>query len=226
MKTSNKKFHLNNQSGFIIADFLFAIVLVIGCGILIFGLTFSLATVEIAQYIVWSTARNYSAANESPLKAEQQAKVKFNNLASQFPLLTGRGSPSPWVTLDDPIVGDLVVLDSDLSSKLASEKENRDGGSQMRQPWIGVKSDLTLNLLMGLKIPFLGPVAEDKTAFSFPVRAFILRHPSQQECLSFYSSEKRFTEGIQKISGENFDKIYIGKPDGSAKYIPMEDNGC
>ncbi len=223
-----KKTHLNNRSGFIIADFLFALVLVIGCGIVIFGLTFSLATVEIAQYIVWSTARNYSAANESESAALQSARNKFKNLADQFPLLTGHGSASPWVTMGDPMIGDLVKLDTDLSNKLAAEKDNKDLGQQFRQPWIGAKSEITLNLLQGIKIPFLGPIATPgSTEFTFPVRAFILRHPSQEECQGFYSEPKRYTEGIQKISGEDFSKIQlVHEIDGTQKYVPIEDNGC
>ena len=235
MKNQKHLFNLNNQSGFIIADFLFAFVLVLGCGILIFALTFSLATIEISQYIVWSTARNYSAANfktRSPVIAdgytvnspfaELQALDKFNNLADKFPLLTGRGSAKPWVTLDNPLVGDLIKIDSDLSSKIGPERLNKDGGQQVRQPWIGAKADLKLNLLLEVKVPFLGPFADQSNAdkFTFPIRAFILRHPSQQECLNFYS--KRYTEGIQKIPGENFKLL----PDGSAQYSPMEDNGC
>ena len=225
MKTSNKFKNVNNQCGFIIADFLFALVLVISCGILIFGLTFSLATIEIGQYIVWSTARNYSAANTNPLAAEKQAKLKFANLTAQFPLLTGNGSSgTPWVTIENLLVGDLAKIDSDLSSKLGAEKENKDNAKEFRQPWIGAKADLKLNLLLGFKIPFLGSVVDPskEDSFTFPIRAFILRHPSQNECTSFYS--QRYTEGIQKITGEKFSAADI--PDGTAKYVPIEDNGC
>lgn len=229
-----KMLHSNNRSGFIIADFLFALVLVVSCGIIIFALTFSLATVEIAQYIVWSSARNYSAANETEDAAARFARAKFKNLADQFPLLTGHGSNStPWVTMGDVVVGNLAgdkpLIDQDLRDKLQTEIDNKSGG-QFRQPWIGAKSELTLNLFRGLKFPFLGPVASpSSTAFTFPIRAFILRHPSQSECQKFFFKENRFDEGIQKITGEEFgniESIHTGsiKPGGS--YVPIEDNGC
>jgi len=66
-----------NNSGFIVADFIFAFVMVLGIGIFIFGFTFSLAAIEISQYIVWSTARNYSAANTDEALANTQAQLKF-----------------------------------------------------------------------------------------------------------------------------------------------------
>ncbi len=237
LKNLNKKFHsnksksiLNNQSGFLIADFLFAFVLVISCGILIFGFTFSLAMIEISQYIVWSTARNYSVANISEDDANKQAIRKFNNLSDQFPLLTGRSS-SPWFILDKLIVGDLANIDTDLSLRLDTEKENKDGNFQARQPWIGAKANIEFKLLQDFRIPFLGRVAEPGNPnFSFPIRAFILRHPSVKECQGFFTFENRFTKGIQNISGEDFGSIYTISPanlnDASLKYVPMEDNGC
>ena len=122
------------------------------------------------------------------------------------------------------MVGDLAKIDSQLSSKLGAEKDNKDASQEFRQPWIGAKADLKLNLLLGFKIPFLGSVVDpaQESNFTFPIRAFILRHPSQSECMSFYSN--RYLEGIQKISGEKFGPPDI--PDGSTKYVPIEDNGC
>ncbi|OFZ28658.1 MAG: hypothetical protein A2622_06105 [Bdellovibrionales bacterium RIFCSPHIGHO2_01_FULL_40_29] len=222
-----KSTRLSNQSGFIVADFLFSFVLVIGCGVLIFALTFSLATVEITQYIVWSTARNFAAANLNEETARIQATKKFDALAEKFPMISGRGSLStPWFTLSAPLIGDLSVSDVNLRSKLGNDRENRDSGQQVRQPWIGAKSDLELKLLSGLRVPFLGPVASDKTEFTFPIRAFLLRHPSQQECLSFFAVENRFEKGLRKLKSvekqfSDLDRLLI-----PAQYVPIEDNGC
>ena len=235
MKKLNAKLH-SNQSGFIVADFLFSLVLVISCSVIIFVFTLSLATIEISQYIVWSTARNYSAANETKKIAQTQAQLKFKNLADQFPKLTGNNNSSPWITLTGPpLVGNLIELDPTFKSRLGGQKEenNQDQSLQKRQPWIGASAIVKLNLLQNLKVPFIGPVGDPSAdTFSFPVRAFILRHPSQEECKNFYfdsnsSIPTRFTEGIQKITGEDFDKIKaVHNIDGTQKYVPMEDNGC
>ena len=194
-------------------------------GFLFSGLPFLWLPLKLVSISCGQRLENYSAANSNPIDAEKQAQLKFKNLSAQFPLLTGSSSKgSPWVTLDNPVVGDLAKIDSDLSSKLGAEKDNKDYAQEFRQPWIGAKADLKLNLLLGFKIPFLGSVVDPskESSFTFPIRAFILRHPSQKECMSFY--EKRFTEGIQKISGEKFSPADL--PDGSVKYVPIEDNGC
>lgn len=227
-QTPMKKFK-SDQSGFIIADFLFSFVLVISCGILVFAFTFSLATVEIAQYIAWSTARNYSTANIDPNTARLNAERKFQNLANKFPLLSGSG-PSPWFSMSAPVIGDLAKIDTDLISVLQGDKFNKDSSGQMRHPWIGVKTNLELKLLSGLKIPFMGPIAPDKSLFTFPIRAFVLRHPSQKECYSFFSKEKRYDQGISKLNDGSAEGSRF-PADGSpmhdpTKYVPIEDNGC
>ena len=223
------KFSANNQSGFIVADFLFAIVMVVSCGILIFALTFSLATVEISQYIVWSTARNFSAANINEQAARIQAQKKFDTLADKFPLISGRGaSGTPWFSMSAAVIGDLAKIDSDLTSVLNSkgDKLNKDLSQQMRQPWIGVKSDLELKLLSGIRVPFLGSVTSDKKDFTFPIRAFVLRHPSQDECFSFFSKEKRYDLGIQKLNSSDAENSGFAPNADPNSYVPIEDNGC
>lgn len=220
---------LDSNSGFIIADFLFAFVMVIGTGIFIFALTFSLATIEVAQYIVWSTARNYSAANISEVAAQQQALSKFENLTAAFPLLTGNGADSPWFRLSSEslVVGDLAELDQKLMEDLSDE----DRFNLSRQPWIGASARVNLLLFASLKIPFLGPVAEDKSLFEFPVRAFILRHPSREDCQRFFY-QQRFSNGIQQLENGNLE-AYPGSPStltlsniGGITDGFGEDNGC
>jgi len=214
---------INSSSGFIVADFLFAFVMVLGIGIFIFGFTFSLATVEISQYIVWSTARNYSAANTDEAVANAQAQRKFQNLTAKFPLLTGNGaSADPWFELNDLKVGDLSSgIDPDFSSKIGADKDN-----SFRQPWHGASAVLNLKLFAGFQIPFLGKVTknnEDKNAFKFPIRAFILRHPSKDECLNFFNRD-RYIIGIKNLEGGKL----ADDPTNTTLANPpqVEDNGC
>lgn len=212
-----------NNSGFIVADFLFAFTMVIGIGIFIFGFTFSLATIEVAQYIVWSTARNYSAANEEDLLAVTQATTKFNNLSAKFPLLTGAGSSSPWFELKEENlkIGDLAKIDPDLGIS-AGDKTN-----DYRQPWTGVSAKLNLKLFAGMQIPFLGKVAQNKDLFEFPVRAFIIRNPSAQECQKFfYGQANRWVEGVKKLEKGKLGPDFATLPIVGEKAGYGEDNGC
>ncbi len=210
---------IQNSAGFIAAEFLFAFTMVIGIGMFIFVFTFSLAAVEISQYIVWSTARNFSAANTTESIARTQAEEKFNNLAAAFPLLTGVGASNSWFTLSDLIVGDLSVSDADFSSKISSDdKEN-----SFRQPWYGASARINLKIFAGLKIPFLGSVAKSAEDFKFPIRAFILRHPSRAECKSFFDPSNRYVKGIKTLEGA------LASPQTelpSSGLGVTEDNGC
>ena len=226
-----RKNNLLSNSGFIIADFLFSFVLVIGIGIVIFGLTFSLATIEIAQYIVWSSARNYVAANDSEALSVTSATLKFNNLSKQFPLLTGQGNTgSSWFLLNNFIVGDLAVKDQEFIGKMGSDITNISNG-EMRQPWTGASAKITLKLFAGLRIPFLGKITNDPDKFSFPVRAFIIRSPSTKNCQTFF--EKRFKEGISQIDRFNLiqNTANVAAPPNQGAVDQaygkgQEDNGC
>ncbi|MEK6628417.1 MAG: hypothetical protein AABY53_07305 [Bdellovibrionota bacterium] len=231
MISRSKPSRLQNSSGFIAADFLFSFVMVLGVGIFMFGITFSLATIEVAQYIVWSTARNHSAGNINAAIANEGAKKKFLNLTAKFPMLTGNGAGGrEWFELLETNlkIGDLSVIEPEFSSEIsADDRKNND-----RQPWTGASAKIRLKLFSGLQIPFLGKVAEDPSFFEFPIRAFIIRHPSQDECISFFNdNQKRYINGIKKLEG---DALADQAPMSSAAQLQGinaaatigEDNGC
>jgi hypothetical protein len=208
-----------NQSGFIIADFLFSFVLVIGIGLFIFALTFSLATIEISQYIVWSAARAYASANKDESTARDAATQKFNNLSAQFPLLTGSGESAPWFLLDDFKAQDHET-ESTFISKVTNtnDRMNRDGALERRQPWTGASANLYLKLFANMNIPFLGKVSDDaQTTFTFRVYSFIIRNPSFEECHGFF--EHRFKDGIQNLEG-------LSTLGNELNTYLVEDNGC
>ena len=219
-KIKNKK--ILNSSGFIAADFLFSFVLVISCGIIIFALTFSLATTEIAQYITWSAARSYSAAAlaiNGSNSSKKAADDKFKNLSAKFPLLTGNGADSPWFVLTLEQVGDDASRGmADMSANLKNNSSTSPTGTENRHPWTGVSSKFELKLFQSIRIPFIGKISSNPDVFTFPLRAFILRNPSQEECLGFF--KKRIKDGIQPLEpGWNSLPIDVNRPS-------IEDNGC
>ncbi len=217
-KTKNRK---KNNSGFIIADFLFAFAMTISVGIFIFAITFSLATIEISQYIVWSTARNYASANVTETLGREQAERKFENLTAQFPLLTNSDGASGWFELSraNLLIGELDDLDTRFNIS-AVDKQNEN-----RQPWTGASTTINLKLFSGLQLPFLGKITEDKTGFQFPVRAFIIRNVSQDECTQFFDRTKRYELGIKELEGGNLAPAAFG-PDPTSTLRMGEDNGC
>ncbi len=232
MKTFNLKNSIHSKSGFITADFLFSFVLVISIGIIIFTISFSLATIEIAQYIVWSSARAYAAGNLTEAASIKQGEDKFNALAAQFPALTGSGS-SPWFTLGEFKVGDLTKggLDADFISTVPSLSDQT---NNFRQPWTGARAVLDLKMFGTMKIPFLGKMIADPNLLKIPVRAFLIRSPSTDECKIFFYLN-RYKEGIKKLSFTDRSASTILSPT-SAIDLPIEatnnqmgygeDNGC
>ncbi len=216
-----KKFNQRkkSQSGFIVADFLFSFVLVLGVGIFIFALTFSLATIEISQYIVWSAARTYASAKNDEISAQAAASQKFKKLSAQFPLLTGEGEASPWFKLDDFKAQDHRTEASFMGKvTTAEDRLNRDGNLELRQPWTGASANIYLKLFANMRVPFFGKVTDSpETTFKFRVYAFVIRNPSFKECSEFFRA--RFKQGIQSL--ESFGAVGTEIPD----YM-VEDNGC
>ena len=214
---------MKNNSGFIAAEFLFAFSMVIGCGILIFSLTFTLTTIEIAQYITWSAARSYAVGNLSEADSNKAAQAKYKNLASMFPLLTGKGNSSPWFQMSEPRTGSTV--ESEIGP--SSARDNKDSGGQTRHSWDGVAADIDLKLFKGLQIPFLGKIAANPDDFVFQVRSHLMRHPSQAECQTFFKN--KYTEGVLKVISP---KELGSKPEwqglqpSAAQVVMIEDNGC
>lgn len=234
MKKTNQFKPLNNASGFLVTEFLFAFVMILGIGIFMFALSFSLATIEISQYIVWSTARNYSAAHMIHDSSLSTATKKFNNLSARFPLLTGAGSTGDsWFVLSssDLLIGNMAVLDPEFSSQVSGE----DLLNQNRTPWTGVSTKLNLKLFAGLKIPFLGKVAENPNDFSLNIRAFLIRHPSVGECRNFIFNQ-RYSKGILTLENGKLAERYIREfstltdrtnlPSDGEQNGFGEDNGC
>lgn len=227
MKTRLKRNSIHNESGFIVADFLFAFVMTIGVGIFIFAITFSLATIEVGQYIVWSTARNYSAAALNPGQASASAREKFKNLAEKFPLLTNVGDDSSWFELSED---NLKIGDDLTTSDTALGITGQDATNDFRQPWTGASTTIKLKLFSGLTVPFLGKVVADGTMLEFPIRAFLIRNVSQTECEAFFNgigSGPRISNGIKKLENEKLAKdTWALEGQSGGGIIHGEDNGC
>lgn len=219
---------MKKNSGFITAEFLFAFTLVIGCGILIFVFTFTLTSLEIAQYITWSSARSYAVGNLSEAESIKAGKSKFKKLSALFPLLTGEGNSSPWLYLnEDPLVGSAV----ELNIKTSSSQKNIDSGQQIRHSWDGVSGFISLNLLSGLRIPFLGRIVPANETITMYVRSHLMRHPSQKECYEFFAD--KFSKGVLNLktpknlsSGGSEPEWKNLPPPANALIGMIEDNGC
>lgn len=218
LKSNIKKFH-KNQSGFIFADFIFSLVLVLSSCVILFVLCFSLASVEIGQYITWSTARAYSGGHLTSDRSTLAGKQKFRKLSTQFPLLTGANTNTFWFQLELQDVGNNNSLIANLQQINTS---NSLSNGEPRQPWTGAAAELDVALFRRLYLPFIGKLSTDDSVFKYNLRAFILRNPSQNECLEFF--KQKYDEGVSKIEGSWNNRNFL--TNAGSDFVPMEDNGC
>lgn len=203
---------ISNQKGFIIADFIFAMTLTAGMSVLLFAISYSLAVVEVTQYVAYSTARAGLGSNRSPEVQKEKALAKYTQLVK------GKGAigslySSNWfeAAAADKIdvrggpTGDGKLFSDDLA-----------GGSDKRNWFIGVSIPLTLKMLR-MNLPLIGNTApEHEDGMMTKINAMLIRDPSEKECKTFM--EQRRSALKELPSGRQF------YDPGS--YFPLEDNGC
>jgi hypothetical protein len=202
-----------NQSGFIIFDFIFALVLTVSIGILLFSISYSMAIVEVTQYISFSTARAHLASNKSPSAQKEHARKKFEMLATGKTAI-GSLYTSGWfgiaksdaVDIRGGTSGDGRSFSSDLGS--GSDNPNRNW-------YVGVSIPLDLKL-MSFNLPFLGRTGEDGKGFKTKLNTMLIRESSEKECQDFMNNRREVLRTLP--SAQNY-----YEPSG---YYPIEDNGC
>lgn len=208
---------LNNQSGFIFADFIFSLVIAASCCIVLFALTFTFTMVEISQYVVFSASRAHSAAH---LDVDQQQKMgndKFNELIKKPALNTLLNSKDgPWFVL-----GPIEIRSGGTNGSTFNDDY---AGYENRIPFVGARANFTAKLLT-LKLPLIGQTNTSGDPLSAKLTAFLIREPTQKECFDD-QVKKRYAQ-IMELEGGRLKGS--GTTDAGGKvdsYIPAEDNGC
>lgn len=204
-----------NQSGVVTTEFIFSFVIAAGLSALLFSVTYTLAVIEVTQYVAFSTARAGLGSNKDPESQRKTSVEKFKQLTA------GRGAiaslyKGTWFEISKPDALDIRSGPSGDGKTFAADLA---GGSDRpdRNWFIGVSVPLTAKIL-NMKLPFLGSTNPDNEDGFFKTRlnAMLIREPSQKECLTFF--EKRRSALSQLPSGQSFYQ--------QNEYVPMEDNGC
>lgn len=196
-----------SQSGFITVEFLFAIVIAFGMSMLVFAITFTLSTVEIGQYIVFSTARAHAAANFDKTAQSDTAKAKYTALLAD----PGLGSlfANGWFTLSKP---------AQLEIKQGyGDNFNSDYDSDSRGDLQGVRSTFTAQVLQ-MKLPLIGSVTPENGSFSARLTGILIREPTEQECEQYMDQRN---EELWNLGSGRFQAYRQGTTP-----TPWEDNGC
>src|SRR6185369_17627606 len=85
-----------NEKGQLTLDFLFAVMLICGVCALLGALTFTLTLTEVVQYVTFSAARTYLAADMAPSDQSKEGNLKGTTLLQKLPFLTG-AVVSGWI---------------------------------------------------------------------------------------------------------------------------------
>lgn len=200
-----------NQNGFVLTEFLFAIFIAFGLTILTFALSYTLSTVEVTQYIVYSTSRAHAAANFDKLSQQAVARKKYEQLIndSAFKSLYTNG----WFEVSKPATLEI--------KSGAGENFEQDYGSSVRKNLQGVRTTFKANLLE-MQLPFLGDVTPDEDnddGFVTKINALIIREVSHSECLDFMKARQ---DALWQMGGNRFSKFKASTQIDT----PWEDNGC
>ena len=199
----------NSQQGFLTVDFLFAIIACIGCLMFLLRISISLVSAQVAQYIVYSSARAHSAGDISKQDQIDAGELKYKTLLKEAGLVAGLLTPGESIQKSG-VIGNF--------NSIYSPPE--DGSAESGTPFIGARSEIKLPRL-GMTVPFLGKTSDGEEEFKANVSAMIFREPSSEECQTFYKKENRYEEILKR------DSARFGQAGSfSSAYVPMEDSGC
>ena len=148
---------IKSQSGFVTAEFMFAVVIAFGMTILTFAFTFTLSTVEVTQYVLFSAARAHSAANYDKESQQKQARLKYTSLVKSKVLspLFNNG----WFEIAKPEQieirsGDGVNFEREYSTSTGDSRHNMQG----------VRGFITAKILQ-MRLPMIGDITPDDDGF-------------------------------------------------------------
>ncbi len=201
---SKPKFQ-RSDSGMLTMDFLFSFTLVTGFAFLIFFVCFTLSGIEVAQYISFSSARSYIAANIDKGAQEALALKKYNELMNQRSIIGGYlfNSNKPFFALG-------FVKADDFSGEFGQPPEN--------QIFQGVRLSFQSKALARFRIPFFGKASTDPDEdFKTNISSYLMREPTDQECASF---EAQRWQAIKQFSASAGNLL----PPTPAPIV--SDNGC
>lgn len=204
---------MRNQRGFVTTEFLFAIIIAFGMTMLTFSMTYTLSTVEVVQYIVFSSARAQAAANFDIDSQKKEAQLRYGKLANN-PVLAPLFK-NGWFEISN---ADQVEIRPGEGDNFQRDYPAAGGG---RPTYQGVRTRFVARILE-MRIPLLGKVTpDDDGGFSTRITAFLIREPSQKECLDYMNKRKD-----ELFDNGNFNGRFSRFKKSTDVPVPWEDNAC
>ncbi|HVK61794.1 MAG TPA: hypothetical protein VM432_09605 [Bdellovibrionales bacterium] len=188
----------NSASGFITIDFLFAFVIAMGFSTVLFAISFTLAMVEVGQYVTYAASRSFNPADATLSLQEANGIAKFNELVDR-PVLK-RILSSGWISLKSPMLADF------------SEEYGDDD-----QVFVGAQVQFEAKVL-NFNVPFLGSTSNNPSTGKATLNSYLMREPSSEECRESFN--RRRYEKLLELD----DNYRQAKADPGA--VLVTDNGC
>ncbi len=202
---------LRSQSGLVTLDYLFAFILVGGFSLLLFALTTTLSTVEIVQYITYSSARNFYASHVTPKRQFDSAVQKYNDL-TRNPVISPLFK-NGWFSLEQTTftVGSVSKTNPDFQKYQQDDQNNLFHGTAVY---------LVMNVL-DFNVPFFGPTSRindggKKEGYGAYIGSYLGRESTFSEC---EQTMKDRWEAIQALDNK------YSQANARFVYVPS-DNGC
>ncbi len=202
---------MTNQKGFVTTEFLIAIAIAFGLTILTFAMTFTLSTVEVVQYLVYSASRAHAAGNLNVAAQKSAAQAKYEQLKSSValkPLFNGN-----WFEISD---SRNLEIRSGNGDNFEKDYPSADGANKPNMQ--GVRTSFTAKILE-MRWPFIGSVTPEDGGFTTRLNAIIIREVSHEECVNYM---KERVNALWGMDGR-FSKFRKTSSDFAT---PWEDNGC
>lgn len=200
---AKKVSHIENESGSLTIDFLFASVLIMGITGILFAISFTLTIAEITQYIAFATSRNYYAAHFNEARQETEAQLKYSQLIEQTKW-KNLYKKSSWFALK-------YIGSADFREEYPAQ-----GANDNDRFW-GTKLELEAKVL-DFQIPFFGSTNPEDKKFKVNITSFLGREPSNEECVNFMNERWK---NILALDGK-----YSSQVSENTKLARIYDNGC
>lgn len=200
---------LRTQGGFLTVDFMLAVIVTIGCMMLLLRVTVSLISVQMGQYIVYAAARAHSAGDVTEQDQKDAGEKKYKQLLGTKGIMAGFLRAGQTIQKNG-VIGNF--------NDTYNPPADYTGSAESGTPFVGARAEIKLSRL-GFSIPFLGRTGDQDEEFKSYVNAMIFREPSNQECRQFFQSQR-----YQTIL--SLDPRFGTASSGATDYVPMEDSGC
>jgi hypothetical protein len=205
-----------NERGVITLDYLISLVLVSGLSFLIFALSLTLSLVETVQYVTFSSARQFFAADQNLDRQRENAALKYQSLIRN-PAVAGLLG-SGWYRLEAPTISSNI---GSTVRPLADYSTTR----PERNLFHGTVVYFVAKVLE-FNVPFFGSTVNDElrggSEFGSYIGSYLGREVTQDECENFIIQKWERIKALQP-SGPS---AYQNTGQRGNAFSGIVDNGC